>query len=57
MNRGINKEELKYFIKIINAIQLTLDTLPELDHIYTDIESQFIIKWRALEKGINRFMN
>lgn len=38
LTRGINEEELKYFIKIINAITDTITILPEIDTVYKKIE-------------------
>jgi predicted helicase len=39
IKRGLTRNEINYFLKIINAIELTLKTLPELDAMYNRIMS------------------
>jgi len=42
ITRGINQEELKYFIHVCNSIAFTIDLRSELDTVYNEIESNLL---------------
>jgi len=38
LQRGLNHEELEYFLKMITAIEKTIDILPKIDRLYNKID-------------------
>ena len=38
LQRGLNHKELVYLLKMITAIEKTIELLPQIDHIYNQID-------------------